>query len=55
MDNSRSSLIAYYIILSLLVLFSFLNFSERFFPLLNSDQAVTILMTPGFTIPGDLY
>jgi hypothetical protein len=55
MDNSRSSKIAYYSILFLLVLFSFLNFSERFYPLLNSDQAVTVLMTPGFSLPGDLY
>ena len=56
MYHSRpSSALYYYLILGVLIIFPFFNFSAQFYPLLNSDMAVNILMTPGFTIPGDLY
>ncbi len=55
MSNSGTRNILYHSILWLIILLSFFHFSERFYPLLNSDMSVGILMTPGFTIPGDLY
>ena len=39
----------------LTALLSFFTFSENFFPLLNSDMAVNILMTPSFSLPHDIY
>ena len=39
----------------LVILLSFFTFSERFFPLLNSDMAVNILMTPSFSLPHHIY
>jgi len=39
----------------LIILLSFFTFSENFFPLLNSDMAVNILMTPSFSLPHDIY
>ncbi|MCX6281391.1 MAG: hypothetical protein NTU51_05465 [Bacteroidetes bacterium] len=39
----------------LVILLSFFTFSENFFPLLNSDMAVNILMTPSFSLPHDIY
>lgn len=39
----------------LIALLSFFTFSENFFPLLNSDMAVNILMTPSFSFPHDIY
>lgn len=41
--------------LGLIMLLSFFTFSENFFPLMNSDMAVNILMTPSFQLPGDIY
>jgi hypothetical protein len=38
-----------------IILVSFFNLSERFYPLLNSDIAVNILMAADFHLPGDLY
>jgi hypothetical protein len=55
MYNSRTLTALYYTVLGFLIIFSFFTFSEQFYPLLNSDMAVNILMTPGFNIPGDLY
>ena len=45
----------YYCLLLLIILFSFLNFSYRFYPLLNADMAINILMTPGYNLSHDLY
>ena len=39
----------------LIILLSFFTFSENFYPLLNSDMAVNILMTPAFSLPHDIY
>ncbi|MEI7490266.1 MAG: hypothetical protein WCK92_02625 [Bacteroidota bacterium] len=39
----------------LIILLSFFTFSENFYPLLNSDMAVNILMTPVFSLPHDVY
>jgi len=39
----------------LIILLSFFTFSENYFPLLNSDMAVNILMTPAFSLPHDIY
>jgi hypothetical protein len=47
--------VLYYGLLFLIVLFSFLNFSYRFYPILNADMAINILMTPGYHLPDDLY
>jgi hypothetical protein len=52
---SRVSNISYYCLLLLIILFSFFNFSYRFYPLLNADMAINILMTPDYHLPGDLY
>ncbi len=55
MYNTKTTGALYYIILGSLIIFSFFTFSEQFYPLLNSDMAVNILMTPGFSIPANLY
>jgi len=47
--------IFYYSFILLIILFSFLNFSYRFYPLLNADMAINILMTPCYHLPHDLY
>jgi len=39
----------------LIILLSFFTFSENFYPLLNSDMAVNILMTVSFSLPHDIY
>lgn len=44
-----------YIIIALIFILSFRFFSALFYPLLNSDNAVTILMIHYFKLPGDLY
>jgi hypothetical protein len=55
MKNTKISDFFYYPAMALIILFSFLNFSALFFPLLDANTAITILMTPGFSVPGDLY
>ncbi len=55
MDKKQRTNTGYWLILAFLIIFSYFNFSERYYPLLNSDHAVPVLMTPGFSIPGDLY
>jgi hypothetical protein len=52
---SKFSDVPYYCLLLLIILFSFLNFSYKFYPLLNADMAINILMTPGYHLPHDLY
>jgi hypothetical protein len=47
--------VLYYCLLLLIILFSFFNFSYRFYPVLNADMAIDILMTPGYHLPNDLY
>ncbi|MFH1937302.1 MAG: hypothetical protein ABIK52_07045, partial [Bacteroidota bacterium] len=42
-------------IISAIIFASFFIFSSRFYPILNSDDAVTILMTRWFHLPEDLY
>lgn len=49
------SKILYYTGIPVIILTSFFFFSSRFYPLLNSDDAVTILMTHWFHLPDDLY
>ena len=55
MINPKTSATFYTLILGLLILFSFLTFSEQYYPLLNPDMALNVMMTPGYTMPGDLY
>jgi hypothetical protein len=55
MKNTKISDFIYYSALALIILVSFLNFSALFFPLPDTNTAITILMTPGFSAPGDLY
>jgi hypothetical protein len=55
MNTNRIPSLVYYILLFLLILFSFYNFSVVYFPLLNSDMAVNILMAQSLNLPGDLY
>ena len=55
MKNKKISDFAYYSMLGLIILVSYLNFSALFFPMQDTNMALTILMTPGFSIPGDLY
>ncbi|HBZ65748.1 MAG TPA: hypothetical protein DEO70_02850 [Bacteroidales bacterium] len=45
----------YYLIIGLIILLSFRFFSSLFYPVLNSDNAVTILMIHYFKLPNDLY
>ncbi|MCF8297621.1 MAG: hypothetical protein K9J13_08785 [Saprospiraceae bacterium] len=47
--------ITYYVILVGIIIFSFFNFSARFYPLLNSDYAVNILMAYKLNLPSDFY
>jgi hypothetical protein len=55
MNTTRIPSFVYNLLLLLLILFSFYNFAEINFPLLNSDMSVTILMAQNFNLPGDLY
>jgi hypothetical protein len=55
MNTTRIPSSVYYLLLILLILFSFYNFAGVNFPLLNSDMAVTALMAQNFNLPGDLY
>ena len=55
MKNIKIIEFFYYPILLFLILFSFFNFSERYTPELNNYQAIQVLMTPGWSFPGDLY
>ena len=55
MNTTRIPSFVYYLLLCLLIIFSFRNFSEIYFPLLNSDMAVNVLMSQSFNLPGDLY
>ena len=45
----------HYIIIGLLFLLSFRFYSSLFYPVLNTDNAVTILMIHYFELPNDLY
>jgi hypothetical protein len=55
MNTTRVPSSVYYILLVLLIAFSFYNFAEINYPLLNSDMAVNVLMAKGVNLPGDLY
>jgi hypothetical protein len=55
MNTTRIPSFVYYLLLLILILFSFYNFAEINFPLLNSDMSVTILMAQNLNLPGDLY
>ena len=55
MNTTRIHSFVYYLLLFLLILFSFYNFAEIYFPLLNSDMAITVLMAQNLNLPGDLY
>jgi hypothetical protein len=43
------------IIITLIILLSFRLFSTIYYPLVNSDEGVTVLMLHYFKLPGDLY
>ncbi|HET6226140.1 MAG TPA: hypothetical protein VFF27_07655, partial [Bacteroidia bacterium] len=45
----------YYIIISVIFLLSFRFFSSMYYPLLNTDDAVTVLMIHYFKLPDHLY
>lgn len=55
MNTTRIPSSLYYFLFILLILFSFYNFAEISFPLLNSDMSVTILMAQNLNLPGDFY
>ncbi|MCX6243743.1 MAG: hypothetical protein NTU98_03480 [Bacteroidetes bacterium] len=55
MSTTRIPTFVYYLLLCLIILFSFYNFAEINYPLLTSDMAVNALMAQGVNIPGDLY
>ncbi|MCX6248747.1 MAG: hypothetical protein NTW10_13565 [Bacteroidetes bacterium] len=55
MNTKRIPSLFYYLLFILLILFSFYNFSAINFPLLNSDMAVTIIMSQDLNLPADLY
>jgi hypothetical protein len=45
----------YYILLGVIILLSFFLYSSRFYPLLNSDDALNILIAHYYKLPNDLY
>lgn len=45
----------YFVLILTLFLTSFFLYSSLFYPLLNSDNAITVLMIPDFNLPNDLY
>lgn len=47
--------IGYGLLLVLILLVSFRLYSSRYFPLLNSDDALNVLMTRDYSLPHDLY
>ena len=49
------SSVVYSILLFIIIIFSFRNFSYKFYPLLNADMAINILMSPDYQLPQDLY
>jgi len=55
MNTTRIPTFVYYLLLILLIIFSFYNFAEINFPLLNSDMAVNVLMAQNLDIPHDFY
>ena len=55
MNTTRIPSFVYYIILFLVIIFSFYNFAEINFPLLNSDMGVNVLMAQSLNLPGDFY
>ena len=55
MNTTRIPSFVYYFLLILLILFSFYNFAEMYFPILNSDMAINVLMANSLSLPGDLY
>lgn len=46
---------AYYIVVGLIFLLSFRFYSSLYYPILNSDNALTVLMIHYFKLPDDLY
>jgi hypothetical protein len=54
LNQKKSNLLFYFLIL-LVILLSFRFYSAPFFPALNSDHAVTILMLHSFQLPEDIY
>ncbi|MEI6577231.1 MAG: hypothetical protein WCO63_13725 [Bacteroidota bacterium] len=53
-NSARDTRISWILII-LIILVSFFNFSEAFYPWLNADAGVNILMTRTFSLPHDLY
>lgn len=47
--------IAYYLSVIVIILISFFLYSSRFYPLLNSDDALNILMAYYYELPNDFY
>lgn len=45
----------YYVILTAIVLLSFFLYSSRYYPLLNSDDALNVLMAHYYQLPNDFY
>ena len=45
----------YYLLLSIIVLLSFFLYSSRYYPLLNSDDALNVLMAHYYKLPDDFY
>lgn len=55
MRNPGTNKIIFHSILWLIILISFFQFSEMYFPFLNSDMAVNVLMAPSLSPLSDLY
>jgi hypothetical protein len=55
MYNQKTKSLVYFSTLFFMVIFSFFNFSEQYYPFFNSEMAINVLMTHGFSIPGDFY
>jgi hypothetical protein len=54
-NNLLMQQLLYVVAITVVVIFSFFSFSEAYYPLLNSDSALNVLMTHTYSLPQDLY
>lgn len=45
----------YIVAIGFIIILSYIHFSAIFFPFIDIHTAINVLMTPGYSIPGDLY
>jgi len=52
---SKTNALIYYLTLGIIILISFFCYSSRYYPLLNSDDAISVLMAHYYKLPNDFY